>query len=336
MKNVIMSLAILLLAGDSLATTVQVPGDQPTIAAGLAAASPGDTVLVACGTYDEWSLEMSSGVLLRGETGDPDCVIIDAGGNSRVILFDTTLAGTKVEGITFTGGDFSSGPGMYFWHAVAEVRDCAIVDNLGGWGGGVYVRYAEADVSFHDCLFSGNHGTSGGGAVYAQGAGSLSFTDCIFTGNISDDDGGAIFLYYTDSSISGCTFDANSAAQYGAGVLASYSVATIDRCIISDSVDGDAVFRYSGGSIALSCTNLFGNADGDWTAQVVDQLALNDNIEADPLYCGTPGSGNYWLRSDSPCTAGNSGCGQHMGARGEGCESTVTEARSWGYLKSLY
>jgi predicted outer membrane repeat protein len=337
MKLGLISLALMILAGNSSAATIHVPAEQPSIAAGLAAASAGDTVLVACGSYQEWALSMPTGVLLRGETGDPGCVTIDAGGNSRVILFDGTLAGTKVEGITFTGGDFSAGPGMYFWHAVAEVSDCVIIDNTGGgFGGGVYVRYEDSEVSFRNCLFSGNHASDDGGAVYAQSVGSLSFTDCTFTGNSADRDGGCIMLYYSDCDLTGCTFDANSAAQYGAAVVASYSLATLDRCIVSDSVDGEAVFQFSGGDLALTCSNLFGNEGGDWSVHVVDQLGVDGNISADPLYCGVPGSGNYWLRSDSPSAASNSGCGQRMGAWDEGCEGTSTAATSWGRVKSLY
>jgi len=63
------ALALLLVfATSASAATINVPGDQPTIAAGLAAASPGDIVLVAPGTYVIGSTlnASTSNVTLRG------------------------------------------------------------------------------------------------------------------------------------------------------------------------------------------------------------------------------------------------------------------------------
>ncbi|HMB69057.1 MAG TPA: hypothetical protein VKU85_07085, partial [bacterium] len=44
---------LMLLPRTAGSATVRVPQDQPTVQAGLAAASAGDTVLVACGNYLE-------------------------------------------------------------------------------------------------------------------------------------------------------------------------------------------------------------------------------------------------------------------------------------------
>ena len=70
-------LTCLLLPALAAARTWYVPYDTQTIAAGLAAAAVGDTVEVAIGSYYEYNLEMKSGVTIRSETGQPDCVKLD-------------------------------------------------------------------------------------------------------------------------------------------------------------------------------------------------------------------------------------------------------------------
>jgi hypothetical protein len=57
-------------AVEAHATNIRIPGDQPTIQAGLDAAVAGDTVLVGCGTYYEHDLTVMLGITLRSETGD--------------------------------------------------------------------------------------------------------------------------------------------------------------------------------------------------------------------------------------------------------------------------
>lgn len=63
------------------------PGYYSTIQAGIDAASYGDTVLVACGTYHDCThidpggqiacVIMKDGVVLTSEGADPDCVTVD-------------------------------------------------------------------------------------------------------------------------------------------------------------------------------------------------------------------------------------------------------------------
>ena len=75
---VLAAASLLALSTVAMAATIHVPADQPTIQAGLDAASYGDTVLVACGTYYEHDIIMKSGVCLISETGEADCVTVDA------------------------------------------------------------------------------------------------------------------------------------------------------------------------------------------------------------------------------------------------------------------
>jgi len=55
--------------GPSLAATINVPDDYPTIQGAIDAASSGDTVLVAAGIYEE-CIELRDGIILQGEMID--------------------------------------------------------------------------------------------------------------------------------------------------------------------------------------------------------------------------------------------------------------------------
>ena len=98
------TVTLLLAASAATATIIHVPGDQPTIQAGLGAATPGDTVEVACGTYFEHDLVLPSGVILRSTTGLPDCVTIDAQSQGRVLSCSGADNTTCIAGFTIEGG----------------------------------------------------------------------------------------------------------------------------------------------------------------------------------------------------------------------------------------
>jgi len=84
-------------------TVIHVPGDYPTIQAGLNAASSGDTALVAPGIYLE-NIEWPSlnGIKLFSELGS-DFTIIDGSAVSHVLYLsggDTIDTNTVIKGFT--------------------------------------------------------------------------------------------------------------------------------------------------------------------------------------------------------------------------------------------
>ena len=86
-------------------------GDAPTIQAGVDSAAAGDTLEIACGTYYEHRIVVKSGLVLRSETGLPDCVTIDAQQLDTVIMCPAVVDG-RIEGLTFTGGGGYPGSGV--------------------------------------------------------------------------------------------------------------------------------------------------------------------------------------------------------------------------------
>ncbi|MBD3367901.1 MAG: hypothetical protein GF405_06990, partial [Candidatus Eisenbacteria bacterium] len=62
----VIAASLILGAPSSHAGVVRVPQDEPTISAGISEASPGDTVLIASGTYDEHSLNVTKGITIAG------------------------------------------------------------------------------------------------------------------------------------------------------------------------------------------------------------------------------------------------------------------------------
>jgi len=277
--------------GGAVAVTWHVPVDALTIQAGIDSASAGDTVEVACGTYPEHGLVMKSGVCLRSETGEADCVVIDGEGASRVFFCDGVDASTRIEGFTITNGRSNTGGGMYCYNPTLHIANCVFADDSAGVGGGIYCL-ANGDPTLTNCLFWNNRAADGG-AVYADVLADPEFTQCTFVENEASNNAGAV---------------------YAAGT----ATVEMDNSIVafntSSGVDGE-IYCTAGG-VTLSCCNVFGNTAGDYEGCIAGQDLINDNFSADPVFC-YPDDGNFYLHASSPCLSAP-GCGQ-VGAYGQGC-----------------
>lgn len=140
----------------------------------------------------------------------------------------------------------------------------------------------------------------------------------------------------------------------------------LDRCIIESSnngivLDGDPAFWVELTSCLLVgsdidvpgrfvyCIIMANLALGAAGSEVVlsdvlgqvhpsIDLAAGLNFSLDPEFCGLPGSGNYFLRSTSPCLPENNPYGAQVltGPLPAGCGSVRVERRTWGGVKALY
>jgi hypothetical protein len=336
-----------LVAGSASARTWTVlpdsTGDAPTIQAGIDSAAAGDTVLVACGTYYEHDIQLKSGIALCSETGEADCAVIDAQWMGRALFFYMIDNTTTIRGFTLTHG---APPQPYippgYGGAVASLGsseqfvDCVFTDNVASEGAGAFCQ--DGSPAFTGCLFSNNDGIDGG-ALLLDGV-VATVSGCTFTGN-SSILGGTIYCSHGSPRIMHCTFYDNP-AEAGAQIYCFLEGSpAIENTIIAYSSLGEAVrCEDETNSPTLTCCDLYGNAEGDWTGCISEQLGVNGNFSACPSFCHA-NMGDLRLCDQSPCLPGNHPDGYDCGLIGawpEGCNcgASKTEVATWGRVKAMF
>jgi len=133
------------------------------------------------------------------------------------------------------------------------------------------------------------------------------------------------------TDITSCTIALNRATR---GAILAGVCGRIENTIISHSTAGEAVAHYYQ-LPTLSCSDIYGNAGGDWTYQLQQQYGIRGNISQDPLFCD-PANGDFSLDCNSPCAAENNPeCGQ-IGAWPVGCGPSAVVETTWGAVKALF
>lgn len=198
MKFVLTSLCLLILIGESFATSVTVSGN-------VSGVWTADTVRV------ESNLTVQAGELLTISQG----TWIEFQSYYRIDVLGRILAqGTAGDSITFTIRDTSN------FNAQQQGR--------GGWSG---IRFRQVSANedssvFSFCRFEFSKATedssnSFGGAILADNFDKLRFSNCLFFHNYSYYSGGAVYLKEADNRIENCTFrdnySGNGGTVYGYG-----------------------------------------------------------------------------------------------------------------------
>ncbi len=213
-------------------TTIRVDmsggGDYLSIQDGIDAASEGDTVLVATGTYTgigNRDLDFhGTDILLTSEAGS-DSTIIDCEGAGRGFHFHSGESSSSVvDGFTVANGTAQvSGGGVLCTDASSPtIRNSVITQNVCflGNGGGVCSE-AGSSPSLFDCIISDN--SSGFSAGMACSDGSPSLVNVTFSGNVATEDHGGLSCSACTLSLVGCTFSDNVAQDYFGGGFSCYS-----------------------------------------------------------------------------------------------------------------
>ena len=150
----------LVLAIPAQSATIRVPAEQPTIQAGINAATPGDTVLVAPGTY--------------------------AGDGNRALTFGGKDIELRSEsGASMTVIDCQAWQGMNFQEGESVVVDgFTVANSYTGWPGGAF-SFTRCSPTIKNCVIEHSRTT---GTFESHAA----FLNCIFRNNISSGHGGGV------------------------------------------------------------------------------------------------------------------------------------------------
>jgi hypothetical protein len=327
------------IAGPAAPMTIHVPEEQPTIQAGISAASAGDTVVVACDTYYEHDIVMKSGVHLRSATGAAGCAVIDAQLQGRGFLCVGLGSETEFVGITIKNGkavgDYPDnlGGGMYCSSASPVLKDMVFFDNFAGsMGGGLCCRI-ESNPALSGVLFLSNRATDHGGGIEFWECPSATLADVTLARNNATY-GGAISCFDSSPTLTNVTMALNS-ASYGGGVYCSHwANPTIRRSILSFGRGGLPVYCYGRGEPDVLQCVVFGDATADTLCGTSSGV-----LKLDPRFCAMHDD-DYSLCSNSPCLPSSPAnpWGVLIGAVGQGCsdcDSPVAPS-SWGRIKALY
>lgn len=290
-------------------------------------------------------------------------VTIDGGG---VDMYDSIV---YLKNVVVQGNHATWGGGIYASQSDVTLENCRVVDNVAIQQGGGFRQTSGVNFHINNCEFIGNsvlvdaggglwiHGpgvcensifrnnhadANAGGAMRIAGADvNVVMRNLLITENTAYSGGaGALVISWSAATFENCTFADNTTDPtlgHAAGFyFTMWAEPTVSNCLFSGNIGGTGIGSGDGSTGTFACNNVWGNDGGEWSGDQPDQTGINGNISEDPQFCGIPGSGNYYLQSDSPCAPANNECEVQIGAMPVGCGITATEDSSFSEIKSLY
>lgn len=280
-------------AGGVGAETLRVPADYPSIQGAISAATRGDTVLVASGTYTGNSNKNlnfgGKDLVVRSEAG-PDQTVIDCKGRGRgFLLHQGESPASLISGFTIRGGNPGGEQGFVdyggaigcFYDAIPTIENCVIQNNRSDWyGGGIYIKgdgsSIFAPITIRNCTLSGNEARWSGGGIQIGAAGDNSIyvaamVNCTISENEAET-GGGISVIRGVLSLRNCTISKNLARSEGGGVemfqfpKEAVTSLNIAHCTISEnsaSTGGGIYLNSSVKSCALENSIIWENSAND-------------------------------------------------------------------------
>ena len=303
--------AVFVFVGAAGADTINVPGDAPTIQAGIDMAMDGDTVLVAPGTYVETIDLSGKAITLKGSNATIDA----AGLGTAITIASGEGPDTVVQGFTIVNGAGSDvhadgtthGGAIVIVGTSPTIADCIHNDNQAGTGGAIYIE--NGSPLLDHCTFNANHAVGPialGGAIHAIGS-EVTLNNCGFFLNRADVEfngsGGAIAAEEgTTLVMDECHLHGNVARVHGGAVYCQMSDLTIIATPfhVNEAMLGGAISCLNGPYHLVDCL-IYGSTSiglgGAINAQHADALIEGCDIAAN--HAGSGGGALFAYASDT-------------------------------------
>ncbi len=187
----IISLFVLIHPVAVFSATIHVPAAQPTIQAGIDAATDGDTVLVAPGFYQESVNFLGKKIKLCSSEGAEASTIQGTGDVETISFTNNEPKGAEIKGFTITGGNRS---GIYCVGSSPTIIDNIIIENFSietNFGGGITLRNTSNSL-IRNNVICGNRAAMYGAALHIGDNDIASQNDTISYNVIYDNYGFAV------------------------------------------------------------------------------------------------------------------------------------------------
>ncbi|MBN2169685.1 MAG: hypothetical protein JW819_00020 [Candidatus Krumholzibacteriota bacterium] len=309
-----------------------VPGEFPDLAAAVAVAVDGDTVLVSSGIYqgaNNRNIDPTGRNLIIIGAAGAGQTIIDCEGLGRAFHFHSgETRATVLRGLTITGGFGSNGGGIHCDGASPTLAEMVFAGNHATATGGAITCRNGAAPLLDKLRFLDNTSDGHGGAIACQTGAAPELADCILAGNLAVSHGGAVYCASAATvTVDETTIVSNGAEGLGGGIyLGTDAQATVAASIIALSRSGAGIHGATETSLAqMTCDDVWGNAGGGYAGTIPDQTGLEGNIAVNPRFCNESVQ-DYQLADISPCLPEHNTCNLRMGAEDQGCVITGAAA----------
>jgi parallel beta-helix repeat protein len=258
--------------------TIHVPGDATSIQAGIDAASDGDSVVVAPGTYFE-NIDFKGKNIVVTSSGGPTQTIIDGNGNGAVVTFKSSESrGAVIRGFTIQNGGlpyiYYVGPagGVFARASNPTIENNIITRNRGNGiqlngGGLIHGNTISYTTTAHDATGAPACPFDDGSGIQVNASSSVEISNNIIENNIASWTGGGIMMRNSlPLTVSNNIIRNNQSGCEGGGIYADIGdLYLLQQNLIYGNVSGSAGggVYFSAGLVLITSNTIVGNSISD-------------------------------------------------------------------------